>query len=60
MQCSKDNNSKSRQTELWLVCSALCLIMFYIRVKFRENKANGIRVIEQTPVHGRNGYFQYL
>ena len=29
-------------------------------VMFRENITNGIRVMERTRVHGRNGYFQYL
>ena len=32
VQCSKSNNSKSRQTELWFMCSACCLIMFYFCV----------------------------
>ena len=46
--------------ELRFMCSALCLIVLYICVKFLENITNGIRVSERTPVHGRNGYFQYL
>ena len=32
-------------------------MMLYIQMKFRENIMIGIRVIERTPVHGRNGYF---
>ena len=39
--------------ELWFMCSASCLIVLYICVKFREN-------IERTRVHSKNGYFQYL
>ena len=35
------------------MCSASCLIVLYICVKFCEN-------IERTGVHSRNGYFQYL
>ena len=60
MQCSKGNNSKSRQSELWFMCSALCLMVLFICVKFQDNIMNGIRVIERTPVHGRYGYFQFL
>ena len=51
---------KVDKSELRIMCSALCLMVLYICVKFRENIKNGIRVIEWTPVHGRNGYFQYL
>ena len=58
VQCSKGNNSKSRQSELRFMCSASHLIMLYICVKFRENVTNGIRLMEQTQVHGRNGYVQ--
>ena len=39
------------------MCSARRLIMLYICVKFHENITNGIRVMEGTRVHGRNGYF---
>ena len=39
--------------DLQFMCSASCLIVLYICVKFCEN-------IEQTPAHSRNGYFQYL
>ena len=60
VQCSKGNNFKSRQSELQFMCSACCLMVLYICVKFRENITNGIRVMERTLVHGRNGYFQYL
>ena len=60
VQCSEGNNSNSRQKKLPFICSAHCLMMFYICVKFRENITNGIRVMERTPVHCRNGYFQYL
>ena len=58
VQCSKGNNSKSRQSELWFICSAHCLMVLYIWVKFHENITNGIRVMERTQVHERNGYFQ--
>ena len=57
-QCSKSNFSKGRQTELWFMCSACCLIMFYFCVKFHEIITNCIRVMEQTQVHARNGYVQ--
>ena len=49
---------KVGKPELRFMCSARCLIVFYICVKFRENITNGIRVIERTGVHGRNGYVQ--
>ena len=60
MQYSKGNNSKSRQSELRFMCSALCLMVLNICVKFRKNIVNSIIVIERTPEHGRNDYFQYL
>ena len=49
---------KVSQLELWFMCSACHLMVLYICVKFRENITNGIRVMEQTPVHGRIGYVQ--
>ena len=45
-------------SELLFMCSAHCLLVLYICVKFRENITNGIRVMERTRVHGRNGYIQ--
>ena len=51
---------KVDKPELRFMCSALCLMVLYICVKCHENITNGIRSIEWTPVHGRNGYFQYL
>ena len=50
---------KVGKSELWSMCSALCCMVLYIWVKFRENM-NSIRAMERTRVHGRNGYFQYL
>ena len=44
--------------ELRFMCTALCLIVLYICVKFRANIKNSIRVIEQIRVHGRNGYVE--
>ena len=41
---------KVGKPELCFMCSASCLIVLYICVKFHEN-------IEQTLVHSRNGYF---
>ena len=32
--------------ELWFMCSAGCLMVLYICVKFRANILNGIRVTE--------------
>ena len=49
---------KVGKPELGFMCSAHCLIVLYICVKFRENITNGIRVMEQTQIHGRNGYVQ--
>ena len=40
------------------MCTALCLIVLYICVKFCKNITNCIRVKEQTRVHVRNGYVQ--
>ena len=48
IQCSKGNNSVSRQSELRFMCSAYRLIVVYIGVKFRENISNGFRVMERT------------
>ena len=50
---------KVGKPELRFMCSALCLIVLYICVKFHENM-DGIRVMDRTRVHDRNGYFQYL
>ena len=49
---------KVGKTELWFMCSAHCLMVLYICVKFCENITNGIRVMEQTRVHGRICYVQ--
>ena len=51
---------KVGKPELRFMCSALCLMLLYICVKFRENTTNGIGVMERTRVHGRNDHFQYL
>ena len=48
------------KSELRFMCSAFSLMVHYICVKFCENITNSIRVIKQTPVHGRNSYFQFL
>ena len=40
----------------WFMCTARCLIVLYICVKFRENITNGIIVIERIRVYGKNGY----
>ena len=45
---SKGNNSKRRQSELQIMCSAHLFIVLYICVKFRENILDGIRVMERT------------
>ena len=44
--------------ELWFMCIAYRLIVLYICVNFPENIMMGIRVIEQTGVHGRSSYVQ--
>ena len=49
---------KVGKAELRLMCSVHCLIVLYICVKFCENITNGIRVMERTREHGRNGYVQ--
>ena len=56
--CAMFNNSKSRQTRVMVQCSACCLLVLYICVKFCENITKIVRVMEQTGVHGRNGYVQ--
>ena len=33
---------------LWFLCSARCLIMLYILLKFHDNILNGLQVIERT------------
>ena len=42
--------------ELWLMCSAHRLMMFYIYVKFHEKISNGFQLTKRTRAHGRNGY----
>ena len=49
---------KVGKPEFCFICSAFCLMVLYICVKFCEYISNGIRVIERTQVHGRNGYVQ--
>ena len=34
--------------ELWFLCSACCLILTDIYMKFREDSLNGFQVIERT------------
>ena len=58
IQCLKGNNTKSKQSELWFMCSACCLMVLCICIKFCENVTNSIRVMERTRVHGRNGYVE--
>ena len=41
-QCSMGNNSKSRQTELWFMCSAGRLMVLYICEKFCEKKSQTV------------------
>ena len=47
---------KVGKPELGFMCSACCLMVLHIYVKFRENITNDIRVKEGTRVHGRDGY----
>ena len=58
VQRSKGKLSKEGKPEFRFMCSARCLIMLYICVKFLENIRNSIRDKEQTQVHKRNGYVQ--
>ena len=39
---------KVGKLELWFMCSASYIMVFYICVKFCENILNSIRVMEQT------------
>ena len=57
---SKGIIPKVGKPELPFLCSAPCLMMLYICVKFHQNIWNGFQLTEQTQVHSRNGYFQYL
>ena len=49
---------KVGNSELRFMCSARHLMMLYSCVKFCEIITNGIRFIERTRAHGRNGYVQ--
>ena len=42
---------KVGKPELWFMCSAHCLMVLYIAVKFPENISNSIRVMEQKQNH---------
>ena len=47
---------KVGKTELWFMCSARCLMVFNICVKFHENMSNDFKVMERsrkllTPTH---------
>ena len=39
---------KVGKPELWFMCSACCLMVFNICVKFHENMSSGLTVMEQT------------
>ena len=39
---------KVGKPELWFMCSANCLMVLYICVKFGENISESIRVMERT------------
>ena len=43
--------------ELRFLCSAFCLKVLSICVKFHENISNGFEVTERTPVCGKNCHF---
>ena len=49
---------KAGKPVLRFMCSAHCLIVLYICVKFHENICNGFQLTKRTRVHGRNGYVQ--
>ena len=61
VQCSKVNNSKSRQTRVKVqeLCSSSHQALNFWCVKFHQNIWKGFQMTKQTLVHGRNGYFQY-
>ena len=44
------------QQEIRFLCSARCLIVFYIYKKIHNNISNGFQLTERTRVHGKNGY----
>ena len=50
LQCSKGNNSKSRQTRImvYVFCMLSHSVLHTFYVKFRENISDGIRVMEWT------------
>ena len=39
---------KVGKPELWLMCSACCLMVFNVCVKFHENMSSGFKVMERT------------
>ena len=45
---TKGNNSKSRQSELWFICSARRLMVFNVCVRFHENMSSGFKIMERT------------
>ena len=44
--------------ELRFLCSACCLMVYYICEIFHNNILNSFQLTEQTGVHGRNGYIR--
>ena len=48
LQCSKSCNSKGRLPEIWFLCSARRLMLFYICERFHENISNGFQHTERT------------
>ena len=51
--------NKVCKPELWFLCSAHPIIVFYICMKFHENISNDFKDIEQTHVYGGHGHCQY-
>ena len=56
-QCSKGIAPKVCNPEIRFLCSALCLKVFNICVKFHENISNSFEVTEPTQVCGKNCHF---
>ena len=47
-QILKGNNYKMYRQKLQFLCSAICLMMLYISMKFHDNILNGFQIIERT------------
>ena len=48
VKLQREITTKLHRKELWFLCSARCLMMLYISMKFHDNILNSFQVTEWT------------